>query len=191
MRKHALLFAAMLAVVVVMAGGLLAGEEKIEPVLREVNAAVSVKVTHVPEKGFTVTGDERKNALTGLKGRLALLPVMKDGALKQIGVVTWESTTKETPATWPAITAVKDAKPQIIETKLGVTFKPVIEKTILQGFDVIVVTEKAKPRTIRIAMPKMVDDDTWYGVMLTPTLNDGKLKSFAAVLVSTPRSSDS
>ncbi len=207
MHRPSAVISCLVIVTMVIAATLQAGENKVEPVLRKVATTQTVAVTYLAGKGFRISGEDAKGAVDVLKGRLGLLPMLVDGKLNAVGVVTYEPVKGKKAAMWPNLQAVKDVKKQHIAAVLNVTFKCVLQKNVLQGFQLVTIaatkgvdsddevmpagkeTKSVEHKQIMFDLPKERDAKLWYGVMLVPVFDkDGNaLKGFDATLVSTPR----
>ena len=207
MRKPMNMIACLIIVSMAVAATLQAGDDKVEPVLRNVATAESVSVVYVAGKGFKITGKNEKGAVQVLNGRIGLMPTLADGKLNAVGIVTWEPAKGEKVATWPNLQAVKGIKPQRIDAPLNIVFTPVFVKSVLSGFSFVAITSKkgadsdgvvmpagketksVEHKKVSLNMPKERNAELWYGVVLVPAFDeDGKtLKGFDVTLVATPR----
>ena len=210
MRKPMNMIACLVIAAMAIAATLQAGEENVEPVLRNVAATESVSVMYIAGKGFKITGQNEKGAVQVLNGRIGLLPTLADGKLNAVGIVTWEPAKGEKVATWPNLQAVKGIKAQRIDAVLNIVFKPVFVKSVLSGFSLVAITsnkpavndgevmpagkatKSVEHKKVSMNLPKERNAELWYGVMLVPAFDEGGkvLKGFDVTLVATPRKAD-
>jgi len=207
MHKPLVMISFLMILAMVIAATIQAGEEKVEPVLRKVSTTQAVAVTYMAGKGFRISGADAKGAVDVLKGRIGLLPVLGDGKLNAVGVVTYEPVKGKKAATWPNLQVVSGVKPQRIAAAINVTFKPVFSKHVLSGFRLVTImarkgvdrdgdimpagkeSGRVEHKQIQFDLPKEPDGKLWYGVMLAPVFDKDRktLKGFDATLVATPR----